>query len=301
LRQASQGIADIAIADYMFQSEGFESLADPDVPTAIVMHDLFHIREARSPDGRILDSAVLVDRDTECQLLARADAVIAIQAAEARFVAEHMPRSEVVLSPMAADPVDRPYPGDSASILFVGSNTAPNVVGLKWFFEEVWPAIHAASPQTRLSIAGTVAWAFPNGGPTGTRFLGLVDDLDALYKEAGLVISPLTFGSGLKIKLIEAMAYGKAIVATSVTLQGVEAICVDAVASADTSAEFGGHVLDLLGDDEARSALAASSLAAAREHFSRDACYGAFQAWLKNTSSRRMKPVNRVEISVQAS
>ena len=289
LHQASLGIADVVIADYMFQVDGFESLANPEVPTAIVMHDLFHLWESISPDGRRLVSAALVDRDTECRLLGRADAVVAIQAAEARFVADHVPRTRVVLAPMAADPVDRPHPGDATSVFFVGSNTAPNVVGLKWFFDNVWPSIRAARPATRLSIAGTVAWAFPNGGPDGVRFLGLVDDLDLLYQETGVVISPLTFGSGLKVKLIEAMAHGKAIVATGVTLQGVEAECADAVARADTPTEFAAKVIALLSNDGARGALAASSLAAARQHFARDACYAAFVGWLGEASSGVLK------------
>lgn len=282
VRRMSKGKADIAIADYMFQAEALESLALPGVPSAIVMHDLFHARDAAGQD-----SVTQVSREREIAMLALADAVIAIQAAEARFVAEHVPDTNVILAPMAAHPVTKPQPGDADRMLFVGSNTAPNVVGLQWLFDKVWPLVRASWPTARLNIAGTVARAFPQGGPDGVRFLGLVDDLDALYAGAGIVISPLTFGSGLKIKLIEAMAQGKAIVATSVTLQGAEAECEGAVAHADAAEDFAAAILTLHADHAARAALAAAALDAARRYFSPAACYGTFTAWLRQAGAHQ--------------
>jgi succinoglycan biosynthesis protein ExoO len=276
LAAAARGIADVAIADYMFCAEGFRDLPDTAVPTAIVMHDLFHARA-----GKGQDSVALVDREQEIAMLAQADAVIAIQSAEAGFVTAHVPDTEAILAPMAASSVATAQPGRADRILFVGSNTAPNSVGLQWFFDSVWPAVRAAWPDARLDIAGSVARAFPQGGPEGVAFLGLVDDLDPLYAAAGIVISPLTFGSGLKIKLVEALAKGKAIVATTVTLQGCEAQCEGAVRVTDDPATFAGDIVALHRDDDARRALAEAALAAARRHFSAEACHAAFADWLR--------------------
>jgi succinoglycan biosynthesis protein ExoO len=287
VRKAAKGKADIAIADYMFQAEGFASLPDGGTPTAIAMHDLFHARAARSDSGVNRDSVAEVDREREIAMLARADAVIAIQATEAAFVAEHVPDTQAILAPMAAHPVATPQPGNGDRLLFVGSNTAPNVIGLQWLFDEVWPIVRAAWPEARLDVAGTVARAFPAGGPPGVRFLGLVDDLDALYAEAGIVISPLTFGSGLKIKLIEAMAQGKAIVATSITLQGAERECEGAVALADEPKAFASAILKLHADHAVRAALATAAWETARRHFSPEACYGVFIGWLKQSAAVR--------------
>lgn len=275
LRQVSRGKSDVAIADYMFCAEGFADLPDRDVPTAIIMHDLFHAR-----GGGKLDSVTEVARDDEIEMLGRADAVIAIQAAEAAFVDAHVPGVRTVIAPMAASFVDAARPGSADRMLFVGSNTAPNSVGLQWFFDSVWPAIRSAWPQARLDIAGSVARAFPQGGPEGVTFLGLVDDLEPYYALAGIVISPLTFGSGLKIKLIEAMAKGKAIVATSVTMQGVERECDGAVRVTDDPDAFAAHILELHQDAAARTAQAQAALNAARAQFSAKACYAAFTEWL---------------------
>ena len=275
LRRASRGKAAIAIADYMFCAEGFADLPDPDVPTAIVMHDLFHAR-----GNAAQDSVALVDRAQELAMLGKANAVIAIQSAEAAFVRDELPRSTVVLAPMAAVAVAEAQPGTADEILFVGSNTAPNVVGLGWFLDTVWPTIVAARPDARLTVAGSVARGFSHAAPPGVSFMGLVDDLSPLYARAGVVISPLTFGSGLKIKLVEALAQGKAIVATSVTLQGAEQACAGAVRVCDTPALFAQAVIDLLGDAPARTALAQAALAAARAHFAAPACHADFTRWL---------------------
>lgn len=275
LRRAATGICDIAIADYMFCAQGFDDLDQASLPRAIIMHDLFHAR-----DGGCADSVALVEREEEIRLLAKADAVVAIQATEAAFVAEHVPGVRAILAPMAASAVATPQPGTAERLLFVGSNTAPNSVGLKWFFDDVWPLVRNEWPEARLDIAGSVARAFPGGGPEGARFLGLVDDLDDLYANAGIVLSPLTFGSGLKIKLVEALAKGKAVVATSITLQGVERACEGAVRVADEAAAFAGHIVELGRDEVARGALASAALTAARSHFSAKACYAAFTTWL---------------------
>ncbi|WP_347271034.1 glycosyltransferase [Rhizorhabdus histidinilytica] len=287
--------ADIVVADYMFQSRAFPFVARPGTPTAIVMHDLFHARSqgfAATGDG---DSVAAIGRDAELALLGRGDAVIAIQQAEAAFVRRELPDSEVILAPMAAEPVAAPQPGETDRLLFVGSNTAPNVHGLRWFFERVWPAIRAARPAATLDVAGSVAAAFSQGGPAGVRFLGLVDDLAPLYAGAGVVISPLIQGSGLKIKLIEALAQGKATVATGITLQGVEEIASQAVARADDPTPFADAVIGLMQAETARATLAAKALETARVHFSGDACYRAYRNWLAKITTNRLPQISNEE------
>lgn len=272
------GQPDAIVADYVFQAEAFRIF--PGRPGAVVMHDLFHTRDG----GKGIDSVASLSREQEIAMLARADAVIAIQADEADFVRSFVPGPDPLLTPMAVHPVPAPQPGEDDTLLFVGSNTAPNVVGLRWFFDEVWPKVRALRPEARLDIAGSVASAFPAGGPPGVRFHGLVRDLAPLYARAGVVISPLTFGSGLKIKLVEALAHGKAVVATSITLQGIAASCTRAIRVADEPAHFA-KAIAALATAETRAPLARSALDAAVDHFSPHACHGAFIAWLETRAT----------------
>ena len=263
----------LIVADYIFCTPAFE-VAPPAASKAIIMHDLFHSRA-----GGAADSVALISRDDEIALLSKADAIFAIQESEAAFCRETVPDTEVVLVPMPADPVENVQVGSDDLILFVGSDTAPNIVGLEWFLGTVWPQVLAKRPDCRLKIAGTVHRAFAGRGWEGVEFLGLVDDLAALYTRSGVVISPLTFGSGLKIKLVEALAQGKAVIATSVTLQGVEDICGDAVVQPDDANIFADALVDLASSSSARTDLAQRALACAQRNFSPDTTHRELRHW----------------------
>jgi len=261
----------------MFQAEALPFLLNPGMGTATVMHDLFHARADQFTGSA--DSVTAIDAMAETRLLSQADAVLAIQATETEFVRQHVPGTLSILAPMPAHPVSNPQPGDADRLLFVGSNTAPNVLGLGWFLEMVWPEVQARRPASVLSVVGTVGAAL-GSIPKGVRILGLVDDLAEHYAVAGIVISPLHQGSGLKVKLIEALAHGKACVVTGVSLQGVEALLANAVIKADDAPDFIAAISHLQDDDEGRFALATTALAAARGHFSPEACFADFTAWL---------------------
>ena len=243
------------------------------------MHDLFSSRGAQFDRIGEADSVAIVSEETEMAFLAGAGAVVAIQPDEADLVRANLPRQPVILAPMAVACAGAPQPGKDGRILFVGSKTAPNIVGLRWFLEKVWPMVLAAVPDAELSVAGSVSGAIAAGVP-GVRLLGPVPSLEALYDEAAVVISPLSVGSGLKIKLVEALGHGKAIVATRQRCSGFEALTRDAVAVADDPAAFAAGVTALLKDPALRSVRGAAALTVARERFSATACYADFVAYV---------------------
>ncbi|MBV9995260.1 MAG: glycosyltransferase [Caulobacteraceae bacterium] len=284
-----RGQADILVADYAWQTEALAYALRPDASTAVVMHDLFHRRMEVFREPEAPAAVARLDRDAELLLLGRADAVIAIQKTEADEVAGWLPHRRVLVVPMTAEPASTPHPGDASRILFVGSNTGANVSGLTWMLTQVWPALRAAFPGLEFLIAGSVSRAhLPSA--EGVRYLGFVERLDELYRTAGVVVSPLIAGSGLKIKLIEALSYGKACVATSITLQGVEQETSHAVAVADTPEAFASAVIRLLTDEPSRTALGARALAAIRSSFTADARHGEFIDWLRDPGSPAPPP-----------
>jgi glycosyltransferase involved in cell wall biosynthesis len=268
-------LASYLIADYCFLTDSFPYALHPAVRTAVIMHDLFSGRGAQFLALESSHSVAALSEEDEFLKLSRADSILAVQADEAKLVQSRLADHSVLVVPMAARPVRDPVPGDSSLVLFVGGSNAPNIDGLRWFLTSCWPQIHASRPDVRFLVAGTVSEFFGRP-PKGVTFLGLVDDLSPLYRQAGLVISPLRAGSGLKIKLIEALEQGKAVVASPVTLQGVSDTLSEAVRVAADAAEFVDAILSLLADAPRRAQLAARGLEALRRHFSPEACYGAF-------------------------
>jgi succinoglycan biosynthesis protein ExoO len=214
------------------------------------------------------DTVGTVDGNTEAAKLSLADAVIAIQPADAAWVRQNVPGVAVLEAPFAATMSPCVQPGDDDVLLFVGSNTAPNIIGLTWFLDEIWPI------------------SFGGHAYKQVEFLGIVPDLGPVYAQSGIVISPLTLGSGLKVKLVEALGAGKACVVTSVTLQGVEDVTKSAVRLADTPTAFADAVLSMVADRTARADLAERALRCAREQFS-TAGYVELIDWL--TKGRRLE------------
>jgi len=268
------------LCDYAFLNPLAPYAIAPGAPVLTIMHDLMSARVADAAESDV----VVLSAIEEFRLLNMADVVLAIQAEEAEKVrAKAAAHVEVIVTPHAVSPVAAAESGWDDALLFVGSNTAPNWVGLEWFFEHAWPAVRAAWPGARLRVAGSVARSL-RGAPDGVEVLGVVDDLAPLYRTAGVVISPLRSGSGLKIKLIEAWAAGKAVVGTTVTAQGVEDLAAEAMIVADEPAEFAASIIKLLGDASARRALGEKGLRVARERFSPEAALAAFVARVRSAA-----------------
>jgi succinoglycan biosynthesis protein ExoO len=282
----------LVLADYAFTTPAIPFALAPSAPSAVIMHDFFSERAKRFRDQRLSDSVAWLDQASELQLLRQASAIIAIQKQEAAEVARLLPDRCVILAPLACRVVEIPQPGDPRIVLFVGSNTAPNVIGMKWFLQSVWPTIRRELPACRLLVAGSVVSGLRDAVPAaGVHFLGVVADLDPLYAEAGAVISPLTVGSGLKIKLIEALGNGKAIVATSVTTEGCEDAVIQAICQRDEAGAFADAVVELLTDDALRLAKAAQALDVARRLYAPEATYGELLAFA-GAAENRDRPLN---------
>jgi len=268
------------LLDYAFQAELLPYCLRPDARSGVVMHDLFSARPIQFKSIDAADSVAVISAETEARYLSRCGVIFAIQEEEAQWVLQHAPGAEVIVTPMAAETRGAAAPGRNEELLFVGSNTAPNTDGLQWFFDAVWPLVLAKAPGARLTVAGSVSRGVSRW-PQNVRSVGVVPSLSDYYADAGVVISPLRAGSGLKIKLIEALAAGKAIVATSVTLQGVADVVGGAVEAADAPEPFAAAILRLLNDPDRRQAMGDAALEVARGAFGAKTSYGGVLAWTK--------------------
>jgi glycosyltransferase involved in cell wall biosynthesis len=108
--------------------------------------------------------------------------------------------------------------------------------------------------------------------PPGVVIRGRVPDLTAEYAAAAVVIVPLLQGSGVKIKLVEAASFGKAIVTTPIGLQGLDFLRAG-VRETTTAPAFAAAVLDLLASETTRLELSRVTLTAAKQHLSPESCY----------------------------
>ncbi len=207
-----------------------------------------------------LSDAVKLSRYQQ-RIVSRFDRCLAVSDVDARQLAGCAPGAAVTVVPNGVDPEffhPMEAPEDPAGLVFTASFTyAPNVDAMVFFCREVLPQIRAVVPGARLTIAGREpppeVTALAALG--GIEVTGAVPDMRPYLARAAVVVVPLRLGSGTRIKILEAMAMGKAVVSTSAGAEGLDIRPGHDVEIADGVEEFTRRTVDLLGDAARRRCL----------------------------------------------
>jgi glycosyltransferase involved in cell wall biosynthesis len=242
------------------------------IPSYVLTHSVFFDRSALYEKKNVRSEHPVIEQFTEITALAKADTVVAIQQTDAEILSRFLPVGSVVTAPMAMSARQNNAVRVSGRCLFVGGDSQTNTLGLLWFLEHVWPRVLAAESPAHLRICGDVNRSFSAHFPNVT-FVGRVADLAPEYDSALVCVVPLVVGSGLKIKLVEALCNGRTGVATSVGVQGLHFGISEIVAVADEPVEFAAEVVDLLRNDARRSVMEAMALNFGQQHFLAYSCY----------------------------
>ncbi len=115
-------------------------------------------------------------------------------------------------------------PREPDTLVFVGQCAwPPNVRGLRWFIEDVWPLVLARRPQTRLRIVGRGATYenLPFARHDGIRLVANVPSVKPWFESAAVSVVPVLFAGGTRIKIVESLGYGTPVVATRVGAAGL--------------------------------------------------------------------------------
>lgn len=196
-------------------------------------------------------------RREELGTYGRADGVYLCSVADQQRLLDDIPAARTMVIPNAADvdfykprPTD-PQP-DGRTIVFFGlMSYMPNIDGATWFIQEIWPRIADANPNARCKIIGgspspqLLALAEPR-----IEFTGFVPDLRPHIAEAAAVIVPLRLGGGTRLKIVEAMAMGKAMVSTTLGAEGIDAVAGHDILIEDQPEAFADAVIRLLAEPE---------------------------------------------------
>jgi polysaccharide biosynthesis protein PslH len=195
-----------------------------------------------------------------------ADGVYLCSAADERRLLDEVPGARTLVIPNAAD-VDYYQPRatdpatDARTLVFFGHlSYFPNVDGVAYFVQEIWPRIAEAHPRARLKIIGGQA---PRSLQAlvrpGVELTGFVPDLRPHLAEAAAVVVPLRLGGGTRLKIVEAMAMGKAIVSTALGAEGIEAVPGRDLLIEDQPAAFADAVNRLLAKPDLASNIGQSA------------------------------------------
>lgn len=239
---------DVVVVNYAVLGSVLDAIPSSEpVLKVILTHDILYKRFANLRKIGLVPELLEWDWDQEATLLRKAQVLLAIQEEEAKVLKQMAPSSEVICMPMAGVWHSLDAKQVNGRCLFVGSASPHNLHGLQWFLESVWPVVLQSTPNCSLHVCGSVCDQIQGRFPS-VRFLGRVANLKPEYGAAQVCLVPLLVGSGLKIKLVEALSYGRACVSTSIGVQGLPDVDGKAAIVADTAADFAAAVHLLLSD-----------------------------------------------------
>jgi glycosyltransferase involved in cell wall biosynthesis len=203
----------------------------------------------------------------------QARAVTFVSPTDEQTIQKLLPRTVTTASIPIGITLGQFYPPASerlpATVLFSGvMNYPPNVDAVQWFCREVWPSIRSRFPDAIFRIVGK------DPSPTvrslqsipGVDIAGRVERISDELRSATVAVSPLRFGTGFKIKAIEALACGAPLIASPETMHGYDLVPGQDVIVADDAESWIIALTDLLRRPQRRIELGQHGVAAAQRY-----------------------------------
>ena len=162
------------------------------------------------------------------------------------------PNIRSIILPFGVSYVDR-HPskaGHNNCIYFLGAlDWIPNQEAISWFVKNVWPCIHKELPDMQLHIAGRNA-PLPLANWLNTQqgiiFHGEISDAKLFTQQYTITIVPLFSGSGIRVKIIEAMEQGKIVIASAKAISGIPAVDGEHLFIAESAIDYLNHIKNLI-------------------------------------------------------
>ncbi|MES2779889.1 MAG: glycosyltransferase family 4 protein [Bacteroidota bacterium] len=178
----------------------------------------------------------------EQSVLNKADSITVLSGDDARQLIEMGCTHPIHISPLGITIPEKNtqlYPV-AGSIFHLGSmDWQPNIEAMEWFVQKVWPRIEQEYPDATFFMAGKQMPAFlQNYQDERLLVVGTVEDAVTFMLTKQIMVVPLFSGSGIRVKILEGMALGKAIVATSLGAQGIACDHGKNILIANTADEF---------------------------------------------------------------
>jgi glycosyltransferase involved in cell wall biosynthesis len=205
------------------------------------------------------------------QLLKSFQAVTVVSEPEQKLIAEtfsHVKNIQVVPNCMNIDDYkDIHVETKPNTLIFAGSfRYHANYEAMVWFIRDVFPLILEQVPDVQLIITGDHA-DLPLPSNRNVTLAGYVDDIKGLIASSTVALAPLWSGGGTRLKILEAMAIGTPVVATTKGAEGLDAQIGEHLFVADTPDEFTKYVIKLLSDQGLRQTMANNARRLVREKY----------------------------------
>lgn len=226
-------------------------------------------------------------KQKECDLINQLDLAITIQENEELWVRTNCANDLDVLTVRHPNKVSNNYLENSEKkVLFFGSSASHNLEAIEEFLKKSFSYCVNNIPGFRLVIAGTICHNLQTTLATNQHIIlhGEVSTPSEAYKLAQVFINPITFGSGLKIKNVEAITNGIPLITTPIGAEGLEDFA-DLLVITEVD-NFGPHIKSLLENKVKRRMVNTALLSRSKEHFSEVETFSQLRRFLTKQASK---------------
>jgi glycosyltransferase involved in cell wall biosynthesis len=149
-------------------------------------------------------------------------------------------------------------PEDEHGMVYIGNyGYPPNADAMIYFCREIFPLIRRSVPDAHLTLLGANPPRELSGMP-GVKLAGFIEDIRPIVQAAGMMVVPLRMGGGTRLKILDGMAMGKAIVSTHIGAEGLDVHPDEDILVANEPADFAAQVIRLMEDSNLRHRLGAN-------------------------------------------
>lgn len=218
-------------------------------------------------------------RKIESTLLSKIDFLIPItdrdynQFKAMGYTGKHLV-SPVGYSNSASQPINQQEEYEQQSIFHLGGlDWLPNQEGIIWFLDNCWKTILNKLPNARFFIAGRNApesFIHKLNRYSGVMYCGEIKDSANFIRTKGIMVVPILSGGGMRVKIVEGMALGKAIVSTPIGAEGINATNGSEIIVASKPEEISKALISLLTNSEKANLIGQSALQFAKLNFNND-------------------------------
>ena len=238
-----------------------------------VEHQIWRLmaQSERNPLKRsYLKHLSLTLRAYELEHLNDYDGIVCITADDADLFRRNGCRRPVTSIPFGVQPEDDPAVETEPNSLFhIGAmDWMPNREGVQWLLEKVWPVVHREVPQAHLYLAGRkMPEQWMKARIEGVTVVGEVPDAMYFIGSKAINIVPLLSGSGIRVKIIEAMSAGKTVITTTVGARGIECADGENILIADSPEAFARQVKRCVGEPDFAHLVGQNARRLIEEHY----------------------------------
>jgi len=237
---------DAVIVEYAFFSKALDCIA-PKILKVVDAHDIIGNRHELFTQRNQLPDFFYTTRDEERKGLTRADVIIAIQNKENSYFSKLTSKKVITVGHTTGVPQPTAAKKEKSTkkLLYVGSSNKINVYTFNYLIDEIFPRLKRIVPDVEIDVVGNICKKISRL-PPGCNIVGEVSDLSFYYRNCDVAVNPIQFGTGLKIKNIEALSHGIPLVTTSIGAEGIEDGAGSAFLVADSEESFIKSVVDIL-------------------------------------------------------